>query len=361
MPRIPVKRRAEAPAAPAAAMAPAPAVAGSPLGAAGWRRLFLGACLALGLVQAYVTVARYDGAKQSSGDEAHYLAMSRGLPLDQEYRIYRWRALTPWIVGSLPSLPAGLLGQYQVDSFKLERARFAAWNTLGNLATAWLLMLLMEGLGFSVLQAGLGALLYFTSFQVVTDGAGVLVDPWSYAAIAACLAAGQRKRWALLGLAFGVGLFFKETVVVAAPMLWLMRPKDGRLRWLALLPGLALYGWFRYVLVPGGQGTPLGLDTAINSLAQFSRPGLWLYLAEEFTLNFLWLAPLAWLGWRDSARFPGLRRMALLLPLLAVTPLLARAEFARPWFTGFPIFIPLAVLGLWRLAGLRAATVSAAA
>jgi hypothetical protein len=222
-------------------------------------------------------------------------------------------------------------------------------------------MLFMEGLGLGVLQAGLGALLYFTSFQVATDGAGIMVDPWSYAALVGCLVAGQRRRWILLGLAFGLGLFVKETVVVAAPLLWLLRPKDGWTRWLALLPGLAAYCWFRYVLFPGGVGASLGWDWIVNSLAQFKDLHLWLYLAEEFTLNFLWLAPLAWLGWRDSAAVPGLRRMALLLPLLAVVPLLVKSEFARPWFTGFPIFIPVAVLGLWRLAGLRAATVSTAA
>ena len=361
MPRSPSQRRAKTPARSAPSPAPAATpVPGSPRTDAGWRRLFLGACLALGLVQAYVTVARYDPAKQSSGDEAHYLEMSRGLPLDQELRVYRWRVLTPLVVGSLPTLPAGLLGQYQVDAFKLERARFAAWNLLGNLAAAWLLMLFMQALGLGVLQAGVGALLYFSSFQVATDGAGIMVDPWSYAALAACLLAGQRKRWILLGLAFGLGLFVKETVVVAVPLLWLLRPKDGWTRWLWLLPGLAAYCWFRYGLYPGGEGASFSVEWVLNSLAQFKDLHLWLYLAEEFTLNFLWLAPLAWLGWRDSAAFPGLRRMALVLPLLAVVPLLVKSEFARPWFNGYPIFIPLAVLGLWRLAGLRAAQAPAA-
>jgi len=312
------------------------------------RWLFLALFLALGLTHGYGTAARYDRVKEFEGDRQTYAAMSQGQPLDQTLYLYRWRALTPWVVEHMNVfLPDVLTHYYQVDPQKVLRVRWALWNGLGGVCAAFFLLLMMEELGFSLLQAGVGGLLYATSFQVALDGACMLVDPWANAATVACLLLALRgSRWRLL-LVFAIGMFVKETVVLVGAWILLMRRPRWFSQCLCLLPGLLAYLWFRFLYLPGGGGH----TEFDHTVGAFFQPVHLAYVAVEFGLNFALLAPLALLGWRDSAKMPELRRMAPLLLELALIPVLLSVELLRPWFAGFPVFIPLAVLGLWRLGG----------
>lgn len=305
---------------------------------------------ALGMMHGYITVARYDPVEQvEHPDSRVYLAMSEGLPLEQAPRVYRWRVLTPMVVRHVPLLPEALTRHYQMDAAKAQRFRWAAWNTAGTVLAACGVMALMLGLGFGGLQAGVGGLLYATSFQAMAEGAMILVDPWANAAIAWGFWLGlQGRPWAL-GAVFAFGVFVKETLVLLP--FWLALARAPRLAacLAAMAPGAAAYLWFRYGLYPGGHGVAFNAEWILGSLRASLSPSVWAYAGAEFALNFALLAPLAWLGWRDAGAYPALRRMAWVLPALLVAPFALGTELTRPWFNGFPVFIPLAVLGLWRL------------
>lgn len=313
--------------------------------------VFLGAYLALGLIQGYANVARFDPVEQASNDSSVYLAMTQGQPLQDTLQVYRWRALTPLMVRWMPGPPGFLTRHYQVDPLKVIRFKYAVWNTLGDLCAAFGLLLFMQAMGFSLLQAGFGGLLYASSAIVQLEGASMVVDPWANAAIIAALCFSLKRRNIALALAFSLGIFVKETLLIVPAYLFLMRKPGWFKQCLWLLPGFFTYAWFRRVLYPDGPGRTFSLAWLPSSIGEYLHLGSWVYLGFEFTLYFMVLAPLAWLGWRDSHPYPGLRRMAWVLPALFVTPIVLGTELARPWFDGFPVFIPLAVLGLWRLAG----------
>jgi hypothetical protein len=317
------------------------------------RWIFWAFFLVLGITHGYATVARYDPARAFEGDSGNYEAISEGQPLDQAFHLYRWRILTPMVVGHMDVfLPEVVTHYYHVDAGKVLRFRWGLWNSLGCVLGSVFLMMMMEGLGFSVLQAGVGGLLYATSFQVSVNGAVPLVDPWANAATAACLALALRgHRWNLVWI-FAAGMFTKETTVLVIPWIVLLGTPRWRSQLLALLPGLLAYLWFRCVMYPGGGGRH-ELDSVATQVGIFFQPVHLVYTAVEFALNFLLLAPLAVVGWRESAGMPGLRRMALVLLGLVLIPVVVGCELPRPWFNGFPVFIPLAVLGLWRLGGFQ--------
>jgi hypothetical protein len=314
--------------------------------------VFLALYAALGFTHGYITVARFDPVEQMDyNDSVVYLRLYDGQPLDQVLRVYRWRALTPLVVRAMPLLPEALTTHYQMDPRKAVRFKWAAWNGLGTILASLALLLLMRSLGFSALQAGVGGLLYATSFQAAAEGFAILVDPWANAAIAASIWLALERRWLWLTLVFGLGLFIKETLELAPLYALLLRPAKPARLLAALAPGLAAYAWFRYVAYPGGSGVAFTADYIAAALASVLTLGHLLYAAAEFTLNFVLLAPLAWLGWRDTAGRPDLRRMTWVLPALALAPFFLGTELTRPWFGSFPILIPLAVLGLWRLLG----------
>lgn len=296
----------------------------------------------------YATVARYEPIPRGTGDPSHYMTMAEGKPLDQTPVGYRRRVLTPLIIRAMPGLPAFVGRHYSVDADKVLRFKFALWNCLGGVAAAFALMLFIQGLGLSAAQGAAGALLYATSTQVLLDGAAPLVDPWANAAIIGGLYFNQQGRLWALGLSFALGLFVKETLLVLPAYLALQGFKGlwRRAAWMA--PGFIAFVAF-YLRTQEGPGAHPDAGTMFAMLAGQLDPARLAYIGTEFALNFALLAPLAALGWASSAKLPTLRRMAWLLPALFLVPLLKGTELARPWFAGFPVFIPLAVLGIWSL------------
>jgi hypothetical protein len=309
---------------------------------------FFALYLSLAMMHGYATVARYDRQEAFENDSLNYGLMSKGQPLQETLRTYKWRALTPYMVRLMPWLPDVVTGHYQVDPDKILRFKWAAWNELGCAVGGLAVLVLCLTLGLRPLQAGIGGLLYMLSFPITVDGGMLLVDPWANALMALCLALALRGRVLAFALAFALGIFFKETIVLA--LLWVALLRRPRWPWFlaAALPGLAAYAWFRCVLYPGGPGLSQ-LDDPVANTLKFFEPHYLVYAAVELALVLGVLAPLAALGWKASAGHPALRRMAWLLPLILVLPMVTGAELQRPWWTSFPVIVPLATLGLWRL------------
>jgi hypothetical protein len=309
---------------------------------------FLALYCGLAMIHAYATVARYDRQEAFEDDSVNYSAMSRGQLPEQTLRLYRWRVLTPYMVQVMPFLPEALTHYYKVDEAKVLRFKWALWNGLGCIAGGLAVLALCQSLGLSLLQAGVGGLLYMTSFQVAVDGAMLLVDPWANAFMALTLALALHERLLPMALAFTLGLFCKETVILAGAWIFLLQRRGWLKQLAALVPGFLAYAYMRWVLYPGGVGRP-EFDSLFAQVASFFQPLHLAYAGVEFALNFALLAPLAVFGWRASAGYPAIRRMAWLLPCLLLIPITLPVEIPRPLWTGFPVVIPLAVLGLWRV------------
>jgi hypothetical protein len=345
-----VKKKKPAPAR--ALPAPSPAsLAGDLKRERGWRWAFRLVCLFFAMNSAYGAITRYDPRKEFFFDSGGYVDQYRGKPLMEIAKPLRYRVLIPYLAAQIPFLPPFLTKYYyNIDENKEIAFRFGVLNGLGTAVTAMLLMAFMENLGFSLWGAGLGALLFLTSHEALINGGAMFVDPWNYAALIGCLLLSQAGSIGWLGLVFAVSLFGKETIVVALPMVYLLgHPRRGWQLALMLL-GLLPYLYFRAVLFPGGAGLELGPDLMRASIAESFHLSYFVYTAMEFVLNFHLLAPLAWLGRVEAVgRLSVLRRLAWLFIPLAIGPRLVLCEYSRVWQLGFPIFIPLAVLGILAL------------
>jgi hypothetical protein len=306
--------------------------------------------LGVACVPAYATFARYDTKIELGGDIEYYVAHYKHQPVQEILRPYRWRVLMPYVASLLPFLPESLTTYYKVDEDKVITFKFMVVNLLGTLAAACFLQAFMAALGFSFWESALGGLLYLTSFQGLTNGYTMFVDPWANAAMAACLYFAVRGQLLALGLSFFAGMFVKESVVIVVPLVWLLGRKD-RYRQLAVLaPGVLAYAVFR-LSYPGGPGvTPVE-----DHWALFLKPTYLAYLGIELVLNFGLLAPLAYLGWAGARKgHPALCRLAWILPLLFMMPFILNTEAARVWFASFTVLMPLAVLGIRQLLGWEA-------
>jgi hypothetical protein len=317
----------------------------------GWRWAFRLVCLFFAMNSAYGAIARYDPRKEFFFDSGGYVDQYRGKPLMEIAKPLRYRVLIPYLAAKIPFLPPIVTKYYyNIDENKEIAFRFGVLNGLGTAVTAMLLMAFMENLGFSLWGAAVGALFFLTSHEALINGGAMFVDPWNYAALVGCLLMAQGGSVLGLGLVFAVALFGKETIVVALPMVYLLgHPRRGFQIALMLL-GLLPYLYFRAVLFPGGAGLELGPDLMRASIAESFHLSYALYTAMEFVLNFHLLAPLAWFGRQEAVgRLRVLRRLAWLFIPLAIGPRLVLCEYSRVWQLGFPIFIPLAVLGVLAL------------
>jgi hypothetical protein len=288
------------------------------------------------------------------GDVGMYVSLYQGTPLHEVARPFRYRLFTPMLARLVPLAPPGLMRYFDLDADKLVKFRFGVVNLFGLTATGLLLVLLGEALGLRAREGLIAALLYYTSFPVVSYGGAPMAEAWGHAFLALALVAALRGWWIVLALAALVGMFAKETTALALPaVLVLALPWRRRLRLAAaLLPGLVAYAWVRWVVLPGGYGFPSDAATSLSNLAERLGSGpylLWILFDGGTAFGLLWVFAL--LGARDLGATPAapLARWRWLVPAVLAVPFLIGSNIGRIWFVAFPFVIPMAVLGLRRL------------
>jgi hypothetical protein len=305
-------------------------------------------------VVCYAPITKYElydsGPGVVASDIAFYVAMYQGKPLQDVERPYRYRVGTPWLAAQVPFLPDFLASRYTIDADKVIKFKFAVANMGLLVLTAMALWLWVPKLGFSPREALLTGLLFFGCFHVVVNAGTAMVEAGAYAGLAVgLLAAFGGPAWSF-GLAFAVGLFFKETALLLLPAVALAFEGPRRWRLLAwAIPGLGVYTWFRLVAYPGGAGPQYSLDLAQRSLGYLVSPSFAAYVLVEFVLCFgpLWL--LAGKGWRQTAPGHPLRRLMPMALLAVAAPFALHTVYGRVFFLSFPVVLPLAVLGLREL------------
>lgn len=281
-------------------------------------------------------------------DARSYLEMAGGPGDGRVPTPFRYRVLTPWAAARLSPVDVAAL-----DAAANLQLRFALVNVAGLALAAWWLYLWLGRLGFGQVEALVGGLLYLGSFYPLYQWTLPYTDAWAQALLMGGLLLVLDARWLLLAGLFAVALFEKESILLLPAMaLFLGLGRRALLRLgLALVPGLAAHGWFRFVAVPD-PGPAYWLPSVHGYLQQVFVTG---ELAFKFAVlclasfGALWI--LAALGWRRAAAHPLLARLRWFLPVLLPAPFVLLVGAAKLWFYAFPVVIPLALLGLFHLLG----------
>ena len=325
-------------------------------------------CLGASAALVYPPVTKYalfePGLGGREGDVGMYVRMYQGTPLREIARPFRYRVFTPMAARLVPLPPHALLRYFDLSDDKLVLLRFGLVNLLGLAVAGIALVALAEALGLPLAEALLVALLFYTSFPVVNFGGTPMVDTWGHAFLALGLVAMLRDALPALLLTGLFGMLAKETTVLLVPAALLL-PASSRLKLMrlgALLPGIAAYAALRFVLLPGGYGFPSDPVNSIQNLVYRLGHGPYLaWILFDGGTAFLAIWPLAWIGWRSLRGQPRapLARLAWLVPPILLLPFLIGSNIGRIWFYAFPVMLPLAVIGLRRVLGLRPAGAAA--
>ncbi len=292
------------------------------------------------------------------GDTGQYVRIYQGTPLGQIIKPFRYRVFTPYLARVMPLPPQALLRQFDMTPDKVVQYRFGVANMLGLALSGMLLIALCEAFGLEAPWAVLGALLFYTSFNVISFAGAPMVDAWAYAFLLLGLLAAVRGSLIWLAVACLVGMLAKETTLLLVPsVLLLADPRRAKLMKLAaLIPGVVVYAAFRRTVSPGGYSFPSDPGTALSgAIWRFQhRPYLW-WVAFEGATAFGALLPLALIGalsLRKDPRAP-LSRLSWLVPLTLIPPFLNAvgigAGIGRIWFYSFPAMIPLTLVGFRRV------------
>lgn len=288
-------------------------------------------------------------------DPLRYVGMVEGIDPGGHWR---YRVLVPGMARAIPAAPLRVVStRPAISDAWLASVRLLFVNVLFLTLTGATLFVLLMRLGFSHTESLLGTLLFYTAFPVVQAGGVPSVDPasWFFFALAA-YAIATTNLW-LLAAAFAVGIYAKESVLLALPLV-VLAPFTWRAR-AALLaataPGVLLYLAVRFVWLPApGDYLPAAAAGARGAerawafvVSVFTRPNRLIDLLSSFGL--LWVPAVA--SYSRGEGPPLLRRWALFVPLLALAILYLGLNLGRILFLAFPIVIPFALLGLrywWR-------------
>lgn len=307
--------------------------------------------IAFSIVYTPVTkVSLNDGA---IGDTSIYTAMHEGKSLQEIPKPFRYRVLVPMLARLVPLPPEFITRGFEVDQAKLIKYKFGIINALFLGLTAWIFFFFCGRLGFTRHLSLIGGLLFLTSFYTINFAGLPLVDSAAYFFLVAVLFAVKKEDdWLLLFL-FTIGIFAKETIVIAIIyILFRQASWQKRVRQLLLcIPGLLAYNLLRFVLLP----TQIGFNYDANRVLHIfignsGSLSSWAFAAINFTFVFgiLWVFAFSGLKLIHQRRIHDLLALLPIVPVVFVTPFMIGTDLGRIWFLSFPAIIPLALAGIER-------------
>ncbi len=259
------------------------------------------------------------------------------------------RLLVPFLASLLPRPPAWLLTSARsLDPIFVASFHFGAINFVFLVVAAVTLYFLQRGFGLPVWSSIVGAVLFLSLHTIVRTAGLPLVDTAYYCFLALCLLAVQRNRPFLLCVAFGLGVFAKELLLLVAPMIMLSTRSLRERVWLlvALLPGGLAYLMMRVFIIPSPpdryvSGAFLtGLPQHFSELINTNR-----FINLFLSFGLLWIPALYALFRCDVPA--DLKRWLWFIPILLVGMMaLGASNISRHLVAAFPVVIPLASWGL---------------
>jgi hypothetical protein len=272
---------------------------------------------------------------------------------------YRYRVLVPALAAKIPdAVVRKLTSRHAPTASWLAGAKLAILNVLFLSAAGAALFALFLPLGFSRIDALLGATMFYLTRTVVQNGGLPMIDSASWFFLAAAAAAMLAERYVLLGALVLAGVLAKETIFLVV-LFALLLPRPNKSKVLAIsacIPALFIYVGFRlwYGARAGGAFSPAQHGsweiTALPSALGYSEGGRvrrWTSLSGMIDLassfGLLWIPALYALKQLPPSHV--LRRWAIALPIMLLLIFWSGTNMGRMLFLSFPVVIPLAFIG----------------
>lgn len=281
-------------------------------------------------------------------DVVYYLKLYNGTPLDSIPKHYRYRILHIELAKLVPESPPGL---FFLTPDQQLLFRFGVISLISLIVAAFSLWLLLLHFNFQPPWALLGTFLWITGFYVLNWAFQLIPDALSYAAIGVGLVLVQRRSFALLTLWMIPALLAKETSLLILPFSVLLL--DDRKSWIklggSLLPGLLVYIGFRLSFPTdfGAVLTPERFSEGMISVVTFNKKTIYRLLSAIWAFHLLWVPLIAGYLIVLKTKPDFLKYTLILAPVLLILPFPVNAStIGRLWQLGFPVFIPLVLIGL---------------
>ncbi|MFZ2012191.1 MAG: hypothetical protein WAV00_00020 [Nocardioides sp.] len=194
-------------------------------------------CLSTALITTYVGMAGFRADDVATSDNQRYTALALGHT--DVLKPFHYRVLVPAVVRMLPSLSS--------DPVRAAQLGFAAIDVGALSVAGFALYLLLRTWRATPAIAVIGVLFFYLSHPVLRFATVPMIESSAWAVlILAMLAAERRLHLALIAVVL-VGMFVKETTVIALVYpLVMTAPLAQRLRLSACaLPGVIAYAAFR--------------------------------------------------------------------------------------------------------------------
>ncbi|MBN8705682.1 MAG: hypothetical protein J0L62_07380 [Bacteroidetes bacterium] len=284
-------------------------------------------------------------------DVVYYLKMFNGTPLDSIPKHYRYRILHIELAKWVPDLPPGL---FFLTSDQQLLFRFGIISMFSLILAGFSLWFLLLHFHFSPPWALLGTFLWMTGFYVLNWVFQLIPDAISYAAIGFGLVLVQRRSFILLTLWMIPAMLAKETSLLILPFSVLLL--DERKSWiklgLSLLPGLFVYFAFRMNFQAdfGAVLTPERFTDGMISVVTFNKMTVYRLLSAIWAFHLLWIPLIAGYLVVLKTKPEFFKYLLILAPVLLLLPFAVNAStIGRLWQLGFPVFIPLILIGMQSL------------
>jgi hypothetical protein len=271
---------------------------------------------------------------------------------------WRYRVLTIQLARLVPTQVEELL-QRDKTPYRRAHIHFAVVNVVFLTLTGLLLFEYARDLVELVQLAILAPVIYLTSRTTLQSAGAPMVDPAAFFFLLLGMWAILRSKPFWLGTAMLFGVFAKETTLLLWPLLWLANHLGARCK-LALsailLPGTLSYLGFRFFFYPDEIGeTVFNINQLSNFTEQLRRlftPNGLVDIISSF--NLFWIPAIFALC---RIAYPSiLGRWLWFIGLLLVMIIFLGGNYGRILFLGFPVVIPLALLGIGSWIGVTGAT-----
>jgi hypothetical protein len=288
---------------------------------------------------------------RGANDSASYIRMSHG-----DYQVtavHRYRFMVPVLAGALRPL----VQRFVHDPGEQDRVSFYVVNFGCTLAASWLLLLLLDHLGFSIQSSLLGTFMFVTSrITILVTGTPLVDAPYLAAGVMIVYLTFTRRVWCLI-LILPLLVLVKEQVLLVA-FVPLLVPAFRRISYAVSLitsvtllhlsrsyidriAGIGLGGWqpaqslFELVM----NHIKFAGDNALHLFTSFSG----LHSLQNGYSLFLLFAGLGFFTNRRTKFMPDSPVLFSLVPISLLFAVLS-GNGGRMIFLAFPIVIPYALI-----------------
>jgi len=299
----------------------------------------------------YTPVTKVNLDDESISDAVIYLSMYQGHSLKEIPKPYRYRILVPYLARLIPTPPSFLMKGFDSSPEKVIKLKFGILNAIALAFAAWILFFFCRRLDFNLQLSILGSLLFLCSFYIVNYSGLPLTDASAFLFLTGCLYAILANNNWLLGLFFTVGIFAKETIVLAFVYIFFQNKKlSSKLqKFILCVPGLLSYLCLRFFYLPTNNGYNYTIDRLGITIASYAHGfAPWFWAAFNFLLVFGILWFFAWRGLKITLKEKDIKVLELLpiLPVVIVVPFVIGSDLGRIWFLSYPVIIPMALKGI---------------